>query len=93
MIKPLFTVAGDLESKGKIVYTEWNSFARTDVVEFSDIPGIKYIYTDGDVPTTMHYFSGDIRTIDESIKNNIFLIPFADLKKPESALHWSGWWT
>ncbi|MCM8758483.1 MAG: class I SAM-dependent methyltransferase [Candidatus Omnitrophica bacterium] len=83
IIKPLFTVAGDLESKGRIVYTEWNSFARTDLVEFFDIPDIKYIYTDGDVPTTMHYFNGDLRTIDESIKNTVFSLPFADLENPK----------
>lgn len=77
--KPLFTVTGNTGSSGKIIYTEWNSFARTDVVEFPDIPDIKYIYTDGDVPTTMHFFNRDIKTI-ESIKDTVFYLPFADRK-------------
>ncbi|MCM8805393.1 MAG: hypothetical protein NC825_01495 [Candidatus Omnitrophica bacterium] len=78
--KPLFTAAEN--NSAQIIYTEWNAFARTDVVEFSDLPDIKYIYTDGDVPTTMHFFDGSIESI-SSLKNTVFYLPFADLKKPE----------
>ena len=80
--KPLFTLTQNSDSSASIVYTEWNAFARTDVVQFPRIPGIKYIYTDGDVPTTMHYFDGDFDSI-EYIKNTVFYLPFADLKNPK----------
>lgn len=80
LIKPLFSITGN--SDCRIVYTEWNGFARTDVVEFDDSPDIKYIYTDGDVPTTMHFFNGSLKSI-ESIKNTVFYLPFADMKNPK----------
>lgn len=80
--KPLFTAVDNEINDGSIVYTEWNAFARTDVVEFSDIPDVKYIYTDGDVPTTMHFFDRSNKSI-ETLKNTVFYLPFADLKNPD----------
>lgn len=82
IVKPLFSIAGNPETGASIVYTEWNAFARTDVVEFPDAPDIKYIYTDGDVPTTMHFFNRDLQSI-ESLKNTVFYLPFADMKNPK----------
>lgn len=80
IIKPLFTAIE--QSNGSIVYTEWNAFARTDVVEFHQLQDIKYIYTDGDVPTTMHFFDGNVSSIISALKNTVFYLPFADLKNP-----------
>ncbi|MCX7705064.1 MAG: hypothetical protein N2115_02245 [bacterium] len=82
ILKPLFAVTTDSKSSGNIVYTRWNAFARTDVVEFPEIPDIKYIYTDGDVPTTMHFFNGDTKTV-ESIKKTVFYLPFVDMENPK----------
>ncbi len=46
------------------VYSEWNAFARTDVVRYKPEVGgdTLYVYTDGDVPTTIEHFNGDLET-------------------------------
>ncbi len=80
LVKPLFTAID--QSNGSIVYTEWNAFARTDVVEFPRLADIKYIYTDGDVPTTMHLFDGKLSSVNY-LKNTVFYLPFADLQNPK----------
>ncbi|MGC8805652.1 MAG: hypothetical protein ACP5QD_06955, partial [Candidatus Ratteibacteria bacterium] len=80
IVKPLFAAID--QSNGSIVYTEWNAFARTDVVEFPQLTGIKYIYTDGDVPTTMHLFDGNLSSVNY-LKNTVFYLPFADLQHPK----------
>ncbi len=64
--KPLFQELGNPSLKAKIVYTEWNAFARTDVVAYArpngeyDPADDLYIWTDGEVPTNMIHFDGDL---------------------------------
>ena len=47
------------DPRARIVATEWNAFARTDVVRCPDAAGLS-VYTDGDVPSQMLPFSGDL---------------------------------
>ncbi len=73
--KPLFRELADPSIGAKIVQTDWSAFARTDVVEETDAPGVKYIWTDGEVPTHMEKFDGDIRKV-EHLKAFIGYLPY-----------------
>jgi len=60
----LFTELGDPKSKTKISDTRWNAFARTDVVNDPDEgPDSLLIYTNGNVPTNMLHWRGDLRSL------------------------------
>jgi spermidine synthase len=73
-IKPLYQAVDNPVEMPRIIYSEWNAFAKTDVVEFPGI-NLKYIYTDGDVPSTMQYFNGDFSSISD-LKQTVFYLPF-----------------
>lgn len=55
--KTLFAELGDPSLGAKILATEWNAFARTDVVQYPDLAPL-YIYTDGEVPAQMFPWQG-----------------------------------
>lgn len=80
--KPLFQELGDPSLKAKIVYTEWNAFARTDVVAYARPNGEYeptddlYIWTDGEVPTNMIHFDGDLSKIARRCERFIGFFPF-----------------
>ena len=82
LAKPLFRELGDPRINARIVYTEWNAFARTDVVREAGPDGIEhphddyYIYTDGEVPTNMLWFQGDLREIEPRLRGFIGFLPF-----------------
>jgi hypothetical protein len=57
--KPLFRELADPQVGAKIVATEWNAFARTDVVSNRGTDDL-YVYTDGEVPTNMLPFDGNL---------------------------------
>jgi hypothetical protein len=65
MLKRLYQQLGDPATGKRLLYTEWDAFARTDVVLAPDPhrPGsaVIQVYTDGEVPTQMIPFSGDQR--------------------------------
>jgi hypothetical protein len=61
--QPLYTELGDPKSGSKIVDTRWNAFARTDVVEDPGAPDSYLIYTNGNVPTNMMKWDGQLWTI------------------------------
>jgi len=61
--QPLFTELGDPKARSKIVDTRWNAFARTDVVLDPEAPGSFLLYTNGNVPTNMMKWDGQIWTI------------------------------
>lgn len=67
LIKPLYRELGDKDHPAEVVYSVWNAFARTDVVRFARPDGKFYpeddllIYTDGEVPTNMLQFTGDLQ--------------------------------
>jgi len=63
-VKPLFSPAelGDRSIGSRIVATDWNAFARTDVVSNEGDPTL-YVYTDGDVPTNMLRYDGTSQSV------------------------------
>lgn len=67
----------------RIVYTVWNSLARTDVVEADNIEK-KTILVDGGASSDMIPFNGDLKSI-EYLKNEVGYFPFA-YKNNDSAL-------
>ncbi len=84
--KPLHRELTDPTINSKIIYTEWNAFARTDVVAKHFEPSDDlYIYTDGDVPTNMLAFDGDLEAIRKKYKDFIGFLPFRHLR-PDKVL-------
>lgn len=61
--QPLFTELGDPRSGSRIVDTRWNAFARTDVVSDPQSPGSLLLYTNGNVPTNMMAWNGQLWAI------------------------------
>jgi len=84
--KPLQRELTDPRINSKIIYTEWNAFARTDVVaitrggEHFGPPDDLYIYTDGDVPSNMLAFDGDLAAIRDRYEDFIGFLPFRHLR-------------
>jgi len=89
--KPLHRELTDPRINSRIIYTEWNAFARTDVVatpregkHFEPSDDLS-IFTDGDVPTNMLAFDGDLAAIRGRYEDFIGFLPFRYLQ-PERAL-------
>ncbi len=65
-IKPLYQDLGDKRHPARIVASVWNAFARTDVVQYARPDGTyhpdddRLVFTDGEVPTNMIRFAGDL---------------------------------
>ena len=89
-VKTLYQELGDPAQGARIIYTDWNAFARTDVVQYHP-PGQPepwpdlYVYTDGDVPTNMKPFDGDMRKVLPDLERFIGFLPFR-LQRPEKVL-------
>lgn len=75
-VKPLFspTELGDESLGSEIVATDWNAFARTDVVR-NEGDSTLYVYTDGDVPTNMLAYDGTA----ESVIDTLSVLGFAGI--------------
>lgn len=58
--QPLFTELGTPGHTSRIIDTRWNAFARTDVVADTADPTSYLIYTNGNVPTNMMHWNGDL---------------------------------
>lgn len=77
-------VLGSLfDEQPRIVYTFWNSLARTDVVE-TDTDKDKIILVDGGAASRMIPFDGDLESV-EYLKRNLGYFPFS-YKENQSAL-------
>lgn len=75
-VKPLFSPS-ELGSEGlgsEILATDWNAFARTDVVR-NEGDSTLYVYTDGDVPTNMLAYDGTT----ESVSDVVTMVGFAGI--------------
>ncbi|MBM3500210.1 MAG: hypothetical protein FJX74_16255, partial [Armatimonadetes bacterium] len=89
-VKTLYQELSDPAQGAKVIYSDWNAFARTDVVQYHP-PGEPepwpdlYVYTDGDVPTNMKPFDGDMRKVLPDIERFIGFLPFR-LQRPERVL-------
>lgn len=82
--KPLFQELGDPRVGAKIVATEWNAFARTDVVSNRGTDDL-YVYTDGEVPTNMLAFDGNMDHILPRLQQFIGFYAFERVR-PEKVL-------
>lgn len=82
--KPLFQELGDPRVGAKIVETDWNAFARTDVVSNEGQEDL-FIYTDGEVPTNMIPFDGDLRAVLDRLTSFIGFYAFYEVQ-PDSVL-------
>ncbi len=77
-------VLGSLsDDNPRIVYTFWNSLARTDVVE-TDTDQDKIVLVDGGAASRMIPFDGDLESV-EYLKRNLGYFPFS-YKENQSAL-------
>ncbi|MBD3293148.1 MAG: hypothetical protein GF393_09505, partial [Armatimonadia bacterium] len=89
--KPLFKELADPQIEAKIVHTDWNAFARTDVVAYARPDGTwvptddMFVYTDGEVPTNLIHFDGDLRQIAHNYRRFIGFFPFV-AERPERVL-------
>jgi predicted membrane-bound spermidine synthase len=82
--KPLFQELGDPSVGAKIVATEWNAFARTDVVSNRGTDDL-YLYTDGEVPTNMLKFDGNLDHILPRLQQFIGFYAFEQVR-PDKVL-------
>lgn len=82
--KPLFQELGDARVGAKIVATEWNAFARTDVVSNRGTDDL-YVYTDGEVPTNMLPFDGNLDHILPRLQQFIGFYAFEQVR-PDKVL-------
>jgi len=67
--------------RARIVRSEWDAFARTDV-ERDEEPSARtpypsyFIYTDGDVPSRMRHFAGDLTEVVPELEHFLGFFPF-----------------
>lgn len=80
--KPLFMELGNPNIKAEIVHTAWNAFARTDVVRYARPDGTfhdddeLYVYTDGEVPTNIIPFDGNLQSVADRYHDFLGFFPF-----------------
>ncbi len=77
--KTLFTSLNDPNRETRIVYTDWNAFARTDVTEGKN-PYVKWIFIDGGAGAEMFKFDGDLDKVSYLMGETGFF-PFFQGKK------------
>ncbi|MCL2393004.1 MAG: methyltransferase domain-containing protein, partial [Oscillospiraceae bacterium] len=78
---------GEMQRTGlapEIVFSRWDSFARTDLIRIPDIPQLKILTIDGSANAPMYVFDGDAENLDH-FKANTGFIPFA-MAQSDSAL-------
>ena len=61
--QPLFTELGAPGHTSRIIDTRWSAFARTDVVADRALADSFYLYTNGNVPTNMMKWDGQLSSI------------------------------
>ncbi len=86
LAKPLYQELADPQVHAKIIASEWNAFARTDVVAYGndknefDPEADLYVYTDGEVPTNMIAFDGDLTALEGRLRHFIGFVPFEQFR-------------
>jgi len=80
LTKPLYKELANPFTTSKIIRTDWTAVSRTDVVE--DSPDAFYIYTDGDVPTQMIEWDGNLDTARRDYSGFIGALPYRLARKP-----------
>jgi len=90
VVKTLYQELGDPKQGARIVYSDWNAFARTDVVQYHPPDEPRpwpqlYVYTDGDVPTNMWPFRGKMEEVLPKLERFIGFLPFR-VQRPKRVL-------
>lgn len=86
LAKQLYAELGSGDPPERIVYSDWNAFARTDVVQIARADGTwdptsdLLVYTDGEVPTNMLYFQGDLQQTATGLAEFLGMYPFRALQ-------------
>ncbi len=81
--KALYRDLADPNQGARIVATDWNAFARTDAVRYRFSDEI-FLYTDGDVPTNIRPFRGDLHEI-RDLTRFLGYFPFF-FRRPQTVL-------
>ncbi len=82
LAKPLYAELADPTTGARLIYTRWSALARTDVVAYAgpdgriDPDADLYVYTDGEVPTNIIRYRGDIGRLAERYRYFIGLYAF-----------------
>ncbi len=80
--KPLYQELGNKAQPARVVDSAWNAFARTDVVQYARADGRFYpeddrlVFTDGEVPTNMIYFDGNLQRFADDYRYFLGLYAF-----------------
>ncbi|NLO74267.1 MAG: hypothetical protein GX100_09210 [candidate division WS1 bacterium] len=79
---PLYQDLGTGNPRPQLLYSDWNAFARTDVVRYPDEQGRfdphsdLLVFTDGEVPTNMLHFQGDLQAQAQTLTRFLGMYPF-----------------
>ena len=91
VVKALYQDLGEGNPPPQVIYSDWNAFARTDVVRYPNAQG-QYdptsdllVYTDGEVPTNMIHFDGNLAKVAQSLARFIGMYPFRAFR-PEKVM-------
>lgn len=88
---PLKTI-GNIKNSGmspKIVFSEWNAFSRTDVIEIPEEPDEMILTIDGAANAPMYKFDGDIGSL-EKFKMDTGFLPYVVGNSSKTLLIGSG---
>lgn len=84
LIKPLWVELSDPRQRQRIIWTRWDAFGRTDVVQSELDKTLIHIYTDGHNPSLMLKFDGDLKKMREW-ERFIGFLPYK-VRKPRRVL-------
>jgi spermidine synthase len=76
------------DAKAHIVHSEWDAFARTDVVETED-PNRKILFVDGGAGSYMYKFDGSLKTV-SNLASDIEFLPFVVGSSAKTAVIGAG---
>lgn len=85
LAKPLYQELADPSTGARIIYSQWNAFARTDVVVYGPVGPLAaqedlYVYTDGEVPTNIVQYRGSLDDLAKRYRDFIGLYAFRMVK-------------
>lgn len=71
------TMAEQLRMDGRLVFSRWDAFARTDVVAPELRDDLMYVFLDGGAGAAMYRFDGDL-TAPSALRSDLGFFPFHD---------------
>jgi len=83
---------GEMQRSGlepEIVFSRWDSFARTDLIKLRNIPQLQILTIDGSANAPMYEFDGNADDLDH-IKPNTGFVPFAIAESNDALIIGAG---